>query len=91
MPKLQLHQMLDDLAKYNRTKLITIVALARKQAGLGVMLDKRPVFEDDMGWRIRIIKMIKDLCWFYDRMCGHETAQLEEQLHRIIMEIKGQE
>jgi muramoyltetrapeptide carboxypeptidase LdcA involved in peptidoglycan recycling len=91
MPKYQFHEMLDQLAQRNRATLIKIIALAKHQKGHTVMWDDAKVFPDDVGWKIRILRMIKDLCWFYDRMEGHDTAQLETRLNEILMEIKGQE
>jgi len=89
MPKYQFHEMLNQLAIHNRAKLIAIIGMAKHQAGHTVMWDDVAVFPDDTGWKIILIRMIKDLCWFYDRMCGHDTEQLEKKLKDIIMEIKG--
>ena len=77
---------LNKLSEHNRMRLIACLNLTRVRHSDGIW-GKLPVRLSDKPWKIRIMKMIRDLCWFYDRMEGHGDNLLEKEFNLMVKRI----
>jgi hypothetical protein len=74
---------LDKLSNHNRMRLIACLNLTRVRHADGIW-GGVPVNLADKPWKIRIMKMIHDLCWFYDRMEGHSENLLVKEFNQMV-------
>ena len=90
--QVELLDSLDKLSEKNRTHLVEIVATYRhRYTKSHSVWGADPLNMPEKPWKLRIFKMIRDLCWFYDRMEGHESGYLVPAFDEFVKNFLGEE